>query len=207
MVTVSGTKMDITIQLKSGLKWSDGTTITTQDIKCTWQQMCNPDSGAITAPGFDQVQDMQILSPTKMVWQMGPVPAGHCQAPTRSTPASSVPTCWTWTCRAAPAHPGLDPRRQLEERLLLHQLPDLTDGPYKVTSFTGGNNTVVTYKPNPYYADGRSGAKYFNHKAVSEAGSSTRPTVTSRASSPASAPATPRSVRTCSALTSRRPRT
>ena len=27
-----------------------------------------------------------------------------------------------------------------------------------------GNNTVVTYKPNPYYADGRSGAKYFNHK-------------------------------------------
>ncbi|HEX4211931.1 MAG TPA: peptide ABC transporter substrate-binding protein, partial [Candidatus Dormibacteraeota bacterium] len=159
-------KMDITIQLKSGMKWSDGTPITTQDIKWTWQQECNPASGAVTAPGFDQVQDMQILSPTKMVWQMGPVPAGNCQAPNAINTGVLGPYLLDMNMSPLPEHVlGSIPVANWKNAPFFTNYPTVTDGAYVVTSFTGGNNTVVTYKPNPYYADGRTGAKYFNHKA------------------------------------------
>jgi peptide/nickel transport system substrate-binding protein len=166
MVTVNGNKMNITIQLKSGLKWSDGKSLTTNDIKWTWQQICNPASGATTAPGFDQVTGMQILSPTKMVWQMGPVPAGNCQAPSAINTGVLGPYLTDLDMSPLPQQAlGSTPVASWKNAPFFANYPNVTDGPYQITSFTGGNNTVVTYKPNPYYADGRGGAKYFNHKA------------------------------------------
>src|SRR5690349_1492861 len=38
--------MDVTIKLKKGLKWSDGSPLTTADIKFTVDAICNPDVGA-----------------------------------------------------------------------------------------------------------------------------------------------------------------
>jgi peptide/nickel transport system substrate-binding protein len=165
MVTIKGTQMDITIQLKSGLRWSDGQPLTTSDVKFTADAMCDPDSGASTAPGLDQVTGQQVLSPTKMVWQLGAVPAGHCGAPSAIDTGILGPYLMDLDMTVLPQHTlSSIPIASWKNSSFFTQRPNPTDGPYEVTSFIAGNNTVVTYKPNPYYADGRGGARYFNHK-------------------------------------------
>ena len=39
---IDATHMDITINLKSGLKWSDGSPLTTDDVIFTWNAICDP---------------------------------------------------------------------------------------------------------------------------------------------------------------------
>src|SRR5207245_11200057 len=41
--------------------------------------------------------------------------------------------------------------------------PTPTSGPYMVQDFTPGPAAIVTLVPNPNYAAGRSGAKFFGH--------------------------------------------
>jgi peptide/nickel transport system substrate-binding protein len=54
-VTVTGTKMDVKWELRSGLKWSDGTPLTSADIKYTWEIWIK-DPKVNTRTGFDQIE-------------------------------------------------------------------------------------------------------------------------------------------------------
>ncbi len=46
----------ISWKLRPGLKWSDGTPLTSEDIKFTWQAVSHPESTATQTMGFDQIE-------------------------------------------------------------------------------------------------------------------------------------------------------
>src|SRR6202011_5760925 len=48
---IDATHMDITIKLKSGLKWSDGSPLTSADVRFTVAAYCTPDVGASSQLG------------------------------------------------------------------------------------------------------------------------------------------------------------
>lgn len=46
-LSADGKTMDITMKLKPGLKWSDGSPLTSKDFAFTWKWVTNPDNGSI----------------------------------------------------------------------------------------------------------------------------------------------------------------
>src|SRR5215472_7065774 len=52
---IDANNMDVTIKLKSGLKWSDGTPLTTADLKFTTDAICDPATGTASQVGFSDI--------------------------------------------------------------------------------------------------------------------------------------------------------
>src|SRR5207237_5434632 len=52
---IEDSHMDVTIKLKSGLKWSDGQSLTTKDISFTFNAICDPQTGAASQLGYSSV--------------------------------------------------------------------------------------------------------------------------------------------------------
>ena len=58
--TLSDDNLTVTWKLRSGLKWSDGAPLTSDDVKFTIEVLSNPDSGALTGTsGFDQIASVE----------------------------------------------------------------------------------------------------------------------------------------------------
>jgi peptide/nickel transport system substrate-binding protein len=55
---VSDDFLTVTWKLKPDLKWSDGTPITSDDIKFTWEAVSNPESGAVQTGGFGLIESI-----------------------------------------------------------------------------------------------------------------------------------------------------
>ena len=66
--------MDVTVKLKSGLKWSDGQPLTTKDLSFTINAICDPATGAASQTGYSSVASVEDKSDTVEVWHFGP---GH----------------------------------------------------------------------------------------------------------------------------------
>jgi peptide/nickel transport system substrate-binding protein len=49
-----------TLNFKEGLKWSDGQPITGRDFRFSWQTIMNPDYGAGTQTGWEQIKDVKL---------------------------------------------------------------------------------------------------------------------------------------------------
>ncbi len=49
----------ITWRLRPGLKWSDGTPLTSDDVKFTWEAVFHPESTATQTMGFDLIEDIE----------------------------------------------------------------------------------------------------------------------------------------------------
>jgi peptide/nickel transport system substrate-binding protein len=164
---IDDTHMDVTVKLRSGLKWSDGTPITTQDVKFTWQAICDPDTGAASTLGFDHIASMEIKSDTVMVWHFGPNKAGTCGLSSDLTSGIYAPylTLGSTPMNPMPQHVlSSVAHKDWATSAYFTQKPTVTSGPYMVQDFTPGPSAIVTLVPNPHYADGRSGAVMGGHK-------------------------------------------
>jgi peptide/nickel transport system substrate-binding protein len=157
--------MDVTIKLRPGLNWSDGTPITTNDVKFTWEAICDPNTGATNTLGFDHISSMEIKSTTEMVWHFGPNKAGTCALTSDLDSGLYAPYLLLGNAPMAP-----QPMHVLQN--VKHenwhtdpyftQKPTVTSGPYMVQSFVSGSSAQVVLVPNPHYADGRNG-KFYGH--------------------------------------------
>ena len=56
---VSADGKTITWRLRPGLKWSDGTPLTSDDVKFTWEAVFHPESTATQTMGFDLIEDIE----------------------------------------------------------------------------------------------------------------------------------------------------
>jgi peptide/nickel transport system substrate-binding protein len=171
---IDTTHMDITVNLKAGLKWSDGSPLTTDDIIFTWNSICNPLAGAPSTLGYDHIVSMEKKSDTQVIWHFGPEttmsakdakgnPAYRCGLTAPLTTGIYAPYLLMGIqvfpqSVLSKINPSDWPKSDY-----FNVKPTVTSGPYMVDSFTPGNAAIVTYVPNPHYADGRSGAKVFNH--------------------------------------------
>ncbi|MGH7881841.1 MAG: peptide ABC transporter substrate-binding protein [Candidatus Dormibacteraceae bacterium] len=158
------THMDLAIQLKSGLRWSDGQSLTTADVKFTWEAICDPATGAYDTVGYDHISSMEIKSPTEMIWHFGPNPKGFCglsqplsnglYAPYLSNPIAVLP-------KHVLDHTS---HSQWAQDPYFTRKPTVTSGPYEPRSFVPGSPAQLVMQPNPHYLDGRKGSVYFAHR-------------------------------------------
>ena len=61
-VAADGTS--VTWKLLPGVKWSDGTPFTSDDVKATWQFIIKPESGATTSGAYMNIASIDTPDPT-----------------------------------------------------------------------------------------------------------------------------------------------
>jgi len=171
---IDATHMDITINLKSGMKWSDGSPLTTDDVIFSWNATCDPSAGAPSTVGYDHIASMEKKSDTVMVWHFGPELTKSAKD---STGAATYRCGLTDVLASGIYAPYLLLNLQIFPKAALASIkytdwpkadffnvkPTMSSGPYMVQSFTPGNAAQVVLVPNPHYFDGRSGVKFFSH--------------------------------------------
>ena len=157
--------MDVTIKLKKGLKWSDGTALTVNDVKFTVDAICNPDVGAASQLGFDHIATQEVKDDQTLIWHFGPNKKDTCglSADIASgiySPYLILGPSVTVVPKAALSSIAF---KSWATSDYFTKKPTPTSGPYMVQDFTPGPAAIVTLLPNPNYAAGRSGAKFFGH--------------------------------------------
>lgn len=65
-MSADGKKMDVTFELLPGVKWSDGESFTSADVKFTWETIMK-DPKVITREGYDQIESIDTPSDTTVV--------------------------------------------------------------------------------------------------------------------------------------------
>jgi peptide/nickel transport system substrate-binding protein len=163
--------MDVTIKLKKGLMWSDGQPITANDIKFTYDAICDPDTGAVGQTGFDHISSVEVKDDQTAIWHFGPDPTGkRCGM---SAPLDSG--IYAPYLLLGDTSFGNGPYPQHTLTSVAHKdwatadyftkKPTATSGPYMVDSFSPGPSAQVVMVPNPHYIDGRSSSdQFFGHK-------------------------------------------
>jgi peptide/nickel transport system substrate-binding protein len=163
--SIDSTHMDITIKLKSGLKWSDGQPLTTKDLNFTITAICDPTTGASSQIGFQNIASIEDKSDTVEIWHFGPDPAGkRCGLAAPLASGIYAPYIANMNVFPVPQH-TLSTIKSADWTTsdYFTKLPTVTSGPYTVQNFTPGPAAQVVMIPNPNYAAGRSGAPFFNH--------------------------------------------
>jgi peptide/nickel transport system substrate-binding protein len=171
---IDATHMDVTITLKSGLKWSDGSPLTVDDVIFSWNATCDPSAGSPSTVGYDHISSMEKKSDTQVIWHFGPELTKSAKD---STGAATYRCALTDVLSSGIYAPYLLLNLQIFPKAALANIkytdwpkadffnvkPTMSSGPYMVQSFTPGNAAQVVLVPNPHYFDGRSGAKFFGH--------------------------------------------
>ncbi|HEU5102615.1 MAG TPA: peptide ABC transporter substrate-binding protein [Roseiflexaceae bacterium] len=128
----------ITWKLKSGIKWSDGSDFTADDVVFTWQFCADPATACTTASNFDPIKIVEAVDPTtaKITWKepnTNPFVSfvGFSGPVIQKAQFASCIGAAAETCAASNAPIGT--------------------GPYKVKDFKPGD--VVVYEKNPLYRD------------------------------------------------------
>jgi peptide/nickel transport system substrate-binding protein len=162
---VDDTHMDVTIKLKSGLKWSDGSSLTTADLNFTIQAICDPATGAASQTGYQSISSIEDKSDTVEIWHFGPDPTGkRCGLGAPLASGIYAPFISAMGFPPVPSK-ALTSIKHADWATADYftKLPNPTSGPYMVQNFTPGPAAQVVMIPNPNYAAGRSGAPFFNH--------------------------------------------
>ncbi len=136
---VSADGTTITYTLLTGLVWSDGTPVTSEDARFTWQWVVDPAAGTTTSPAFTNIEDIEIVDErTFKIHLKGPDPAWYN-------------IFGRGTSNGAP----ILPRHLLQDYMgdkaqsAPYNLDPVGTGPYKVVNFVPGD--VVNFEINENY--------------------------------------------------------
>jgi peptide/nickel transport system substrate-binding protein len=161
---IDDTHMDMTLNLKSGLNWSDGQPLTADDLKYTIDTICNPASGYSGGTvGFDHIASMEVKSPTQLVMHFGPDPTGkRCGLSAPLTTGIFAPYVGVLNFQPMPMHrlQGSDVANWATNDYFTTKT-DVVSGPYMVKNFSPGSSATLIMVPNPHYHDGRTGGAFF----------------------------------------------
>jgi peptide/nickel transport system substrate-binding protein len=135
---ISADGLSITWKLKPGMKWSDGTAITADDVIFTWEYASDPATAATTASSFQDIKSMDKVDDTtvRINWNnANPIPYVAFTGPLGMVIPKHIFEQYKGAA-AASAPPNLAP---------------VGSGPFKVTEFKPGD--VVTYEANENFFD------------------------------------------------------
>ena len=129
--------MSITWKLKEGLKWSDDTDVTTEDIVFTWRYCVDEATGCTNESSFDGITSVEALDDlTVKITFEAPTPYPYSAFVGSATPIiSSVQFA---DCIGAAATTCVEQNNA-----------PLGTGPYRITNFKPNNRAL--YERNPYY--------------------------------------------------------
>ena len=129
----------ITWKLKDGVKWSDGSPVTSDDVVFTWQYCTAPDGGCAQASKYEGVKSVEAVDPaTIKVTFDAPKPNPYTAFVGSTAPI--IQKAQFEKCLGAAAPTCTD----------ANNMP-IGTGPFKVTSFK--TNDTVELEANPNYRD------------------------------------------------------
>jgi peptide/nickel transport system substrate-binding protein len=135
---ISKDQKSITWKLKPGIKWSDGTPFTADDVVFTWQYVADPKTAASTTQIVDGVTNVEAKDPqTVVVTFKDPNPYPYQIFTSTNGPIIQKKQFQDYIGDKSKDAPG--------------NLAPIGTGPYKVTDFKPGD--VVTYAVNENYRD------------------------------------------------------
>jgi peptide/nickel transport system substrate-binding protein len=135
-VTVSGGKMDVKVNLKDGMKWSDGKPITCDDLIATWKWVMDKDQSGLTGGtiGWEDITSIDGAGTASCVMHYGKVFEGYLTLVDPLLPAHYISTV-----------PVKDAVKKL------YSFDNVTagvySGPYIPTQLK--TDAQITYAPNP----------------------------------------------------------
>jgi peptide/nickel transport system substrate-binding protein len=130
--------MDVTWKLRDDIQWADGTPVTADDVVFTYQALVDPDKGS-WIQGIDYVDSVDKVDDHTVVVQYNSIYPGYLTQfggeqmaiwPAHYCDASQGFT--SWDCNLKP----------------------LSDGPYSLTEWVGGDHLTFDRNPN-YYDQGK----------------------------------------------------
>jgi peptide/nickel transport system substrate-binding protein len=130
-ISADGKKMTVTYKLRPGLKWADGESVTSADIKFTWEAIKDPKYLGSEKDGTEEIEKIETPDPLTAVISYNQVYAGF---------------------KASLFGYGILPKHVLEGKDL-NKDPfwdkPFGAGPFKVTEFKRGQYVILD--KNPYY--------------------------------------------------------
>lgn len=142
---VSEDLLSITWKLKEGVKWSDGSDLTSADVLFTYEYCINPETGCTTISQFDGVVSVEAVDDfTIKITFENPTPYPYNAFVTSGGPIISKAQFGNCIGSAA-------------QTCSEQNLSPLGTGPYRIVDFKV--NDVVTYERNPFW---RGDAPYFD---------------------------------------------
>ncbi len=136
---VSEDLTSITWTLQEGLSWSDGTPVTAQDVKFTWDYCTAPGGGCAQAEKYSGIEAIDILDPRRVKLHFdGPMPF----------PYSAFVGAQSPILQKAQFADCLGPRAP---ECTAQNFAPIGTGPFVVEEFRP--NDVITYTANPEYRD------------------------------------------------------
>ena len=136
---VSADLTTITWKLSDGIKWSDGSALTSADVKFTWEYCTDPDGGCASSNFFDDVASIDTPDTQTVVITFGkPKPFPYGPFVGASTPI--IQMAQFKDCVGAKAQECTEAN-----------FNPIGTGPFMVSEFRP--NDVITFKANPNYRD------------------------------------------------------
>ena len=128
---VSADGKTVTWKLRDGVKWSDGTALTCEDVKYTWQAFMTPNVGVINTVGFRDIDSVDCPDPLTAMVKYKTVYAAYRGNFTTLLPKSAG-----------------DPTKMKD---WAYNTKPVGTGPFKVDEFQRGS--FISMSKNPNYRD------------------------------------------------------
>jgi peptide/nickel transport system substrate-binding protein len=150
-----GKGMAVTLKLKPDLKWSDGVPVTTKDLMFTWKVASNPASGFSNPNPWDRAKSIDVIDDHTAVLHLDKVTVSYNQ--------------WDQLLPEhieGPIYAKASPAEYINDTAFnrAQTTPGLGDGPYMITTYTSGQQIVLS--PNPYWAGTKPGFKHIVIKLI-----------------------------------------
>ena len=136
---VSEDLTSITWKLKEGLKWSDGTDVTAEDVKFTGDYCMNPDGGCAQLAKYSGVTNIEVIDPLTVKVTFG-APTPNPYGPFMGGQSPILQKAQFENCVGAAASSCTD-----------QNFAPIGTGPFVVTDFRP--NDVISMEANPNYRD------------------------------------------------------
>ncbi|HFD39913.1 MAG TPA: peptide ABC transporter substrate-binding protein [Anaerolineae bacterium] len=127
---VSEDGLTIKVNLKEGILWEDGDEFTCDDIVFTWKTIMDPNSGAVSTSGWEDVESVTCEDDYTVVIKFAEFYAPYLAMLTTSP---------------FPSHLGLDPAKMQEWEI--NRKP-LSLGPYKMQEWVSGDHMTLVRNEN-----------------------------------------------------------
>lgn len=134
---ISQDGLTITYHLRKDVKWSDGVSLTSKDVKFSWQAIMNSNNNVVTRHGYDLVQSIDTPDPYTVVVHLKQkfAPFVNTFFAESDAPLEIVPE------HVLAKYPNIN-------QIPFNNEPNVSDGPFRFAEWSRGDHITLTRNDN-----------------------------------------------------------